>query len=104
MTNPVPESEPRPVSERGRPHGKISSWLLVTAVITAFTAGGIALIVQSWWLFWLCAAVVVLSIPLGRAVRIMEDTMAWTHAVPPNYENNVTIEATRQQQRRAFGG
>jgi hypothetical protein len=103
MTNPVPESEPRPISESGRPHGKLSSWLLVAVVTAAFLCGGIAMITHAWWLFWTCVAVVLLSVPAGRAVRIMDDTMVWRSAIPSNYRGKViTIEATRQQKRRRW--
>lgn len=100
MTNPVPECEPHPLSERGRPHGKLSSWVLVAVVLAAFTAGGIALIVQAWTLFWICVAVVILSVPAGLVIGIMDDTMQWTHAVPADFEDHVTAEATRRQRAR----
>jgi hypothetical protein len=104
MTNPVPESEPHPLSSRGRAHGKLSSWLLVIAVLVAFTGGGIAMIMQSWVLFWVCAAVVIVSVPMGRVIRIMDDTMQWTHAVPADYEGNVTLEATRRRRHEEASG
>lgn len=103
MTNPVPESEPRPVSEHGRPHGRLSSWLLIVVVIAAFACGGIAMITHIWWLFWVSLAVVLLSIPAGRAIRIMDDTMAWRSAIPSNYQGKlITVEATRRQRRRRW--
>jgi hypothetical protein len=96
MTNPVPESDPRPISARGRPHGRMSSWILVTAVLVAFICGGIAMVVHAWGLFWICLAVIVLSVPVGRLIGIMDDTMAWTHAIPARYEGSITREAERQ--------
>ena len=38
--------------------------------------GGVALIFHSWWLWWTCVAVVVLSIPAGKWIRIMDDTVS----------------------------
>ena len=61
----------------GHPHGRRSSWLLVTAVVLAFAFGGVALVLHLWWLFWACAAVVLLAIPVGKAIGIMNDTVAW---------------------------
>lgn len=56
-------------------HGKPSSWVLVAVVVAAFVAGGVAVIVQSWLLFWVSAGVVLVSIPAGRLNRIMDDTV-----------------------------
>ena len=61
----------------GHPHGKVSSWVLTGIVVVAFISGGGALILHLWWLFWVCAGVVVLSIPAGKAIRIMDDTVMW---------------------------
>jgi hypothetical protein len=57
-----PRGVARPVGEDAYQHGNPRSWVLA-AVIAAFMAAGIAIIVQLWWLFWLSAAVVVLSVP-----------------------------------------
>ncbi|MFF0311122.1 hypothetical protein ACFYSC_27145 [Streptosporangium sp. NPDC004379] len=77
---PVPRSEPRPVSGRGRPHGRPISWVFVGAFLVFFAAGGLALVIGNMPLFWGCLAAVILMIPVGRAIRIMDDTMGWTHA------------------------
>ncbi len=61
----------------GHPHGKPSSWVLTGIVIVAFMAGGAALILHLWWLFWVCVGVVVLSLPAGKAIHIMDDTVTW---------------------------
>ncbi len=61
----------------GHPHGKVSSWVLTGIVIVAFMAGGAALILHLWWLFWVCVGVVVLSLPAGKAIHIMDDTVTW---------------------------
>ena len=69
-----PEAKP---SLGGHPHGKRSSWVVAGADIIAFIAGGTALILHYWWLFWVCAGVVALSVPVGWAVRMMDDTVVW---------------------------
>lgn len=58
-----------------RRHGRPASWVLVGVVIAAFIAGGFALVYHLWWLFWLCAAIFVLSVPAGWLIRIMDDTV-----------------------------
>jgi MFS family permease len=74
---PAEQVEHRFIPERGRAHGKPSSWVLVGAVAAAFIAGGVALIIQSWWLFWMAVGVVVLAVPAGKAIHIMDDTVSW---------------------------
>ncbi len=61
----------------GHPHGKVSSWVLTGVVVAACVAGGAALILHLWWLFWVCVGVTVLSIPAGKVIRIMDDTVMW---------------------------
>ena len=61
----------------GNPHGKRSSWALVIAVVLAFAFGGVALGIHQWWLFWTCAGVVLLALPVGRMIGIMNDTVEW---------------------------
>ena len=56
-------------------HGKPKSWVLVAVIIAAFIAGGFAVIDAAWPLFWVCLAVVVLSVPAGKLVGIMGDTV-----------------------------
>ena len=73
---PFDHPEARP-SLGGHPHGKRSSWVLVSADVLAFLAGGTALIMHYWWLFWVCAGVVALSVPAGWAIRITDDTVVW---------------------------
>ncbi len=49
----------------------------ISAIVAAvsFVAGGVALMVQSWLLFWISVGVVLVSIPAGRVIRIMDDTV-----------------------------
>lgn len=48
--------------------------MLVGVIIAAFCAGGVAIIVH-WWLFWAGAGIVVLSVPAGKLIGIMNDTV-----------------------------
>jgi hypothetical protein len=56
-------------------HGRPGSWALVVVVIGAFFAGGLAIITRTWWLFWICAGIVALSVPAGKIIGIMDDTV-----------------------------
>jgi hypothetical protein len=57
-------------SERGRP----TSWIAVSVMIVAFTVGGLALILNSPWLFIASVVVFVLGGVFGLATGIMSDT------------------------------
>ena len=74
---PWEQIEDRHVPEGGHPHGKPASWMRVAVVITAFIAGGAAIITHAWWLLWACTAMVVLAVPAGKVIGIMDDTAAW---------------------------
>ncbi|GIH22186.1 hypothetical protein Aph01nite_04960 [Acrocarpospora phusangensis] len=83
----VPRSTPRPISPGGHPHGRPISWIFVTVVIIVFTTGGLALILANWALFWTCFGLLLLAAPVGRAIRITDDTIAWTNPLPGEDEN-----------------
>jgi Family of unknown function (DUF6704) len=70
------------VGEAGHGNGRVSSWLLIAVVITAFAVGGAAIILHIWPLLWACVAVAVLAVPLGKAMRIMDDTVTWHDPLP----------------------
>jgi hypothetical protein len=57
-------------------YGRPRSWVLVSLVIVAFCAGGMAVVWHVWVLFWVCAGVVALSVPVGKMIGIMDDTVA----------------------------
>jgi hypothetical protein len=46
-------------------------------VSAAFITGGVAIITHAWWLFWACTGIVVLAIPAGKMIGIMDGTVAW---------------------------
>jgi hypothetical protein len=91
-----------PSAASGHPHGKHSSWLLTATVIAAFIAGGAALIVHLWWLLFLCLGVVVISVPVGKAIRIMDDTVVWgdSPAAAGDGEQTASQPSQAQQQIR----
>ena len=74
---PWEQLEDRHVPEGGYPHGKPASWVLVAVVTAAALAGGISIITHAWVLLWACIAIVVLAIPAGKMIGIMEDTVDW---------------------------
>jgi hypothetical protein len=74
---PWENEQDRHVPAGGNPHGKPTSWALVAVIIAAFSGGGAALILHTWWLFWTCAGVVLLTIPVGKMIGIMNDTISW---------------------------
>ncbi|GAA3198175.1 hypothetical protein [Actinocorallia longicatena] len=101
LAHPTHDRVPRPVSQHGNPRGKTSSWILVATVITAFAAGGIAMITGTWILFAACAAIIVAAIPAGAAIHIMSDTVGWEAALPPHIApGNIVVSATEIHNRR----
>ena len=74
---PWEQMEDRNIPQGGHPHGKPASWALVAVVTAAAVTGGISIITHSWWLLWACIAIVVLAIPAGKMIGIMEDTVDW---------------------------
>jgi hypothetical protein len=94
--NPTFGNVPRPVSERGNPHGRIISWIFVGTVIAVFALGGLAIILNAWWLLGICVPVLVLAIPVGGMIHIMSDTVGWTGATPAHIQRgHIVHEATR---------
>lgn len=75
---PSERLEDRHIHPKGSQHGRPTSWALVAVMMAAFLTGGLALIVHVWWLFWACAGVFVLGVPVGKAIGIMNDTVAWS--------------------------
>lgn len=65
----------RPLGNHSHLHGKPASWVLVAVIIAAFIAGAFAVVDEVWTLFWVCLAIVVLSVPAGKLVGIMGDTV-----------------------------
>jgi hypothetical protein len=74
---PWEQLEGRHIPEGGYPHGKPASWVLVAVVTAASVTGGISIIMHLWVLLWACIAIVVLAIPAGKMIGIMEDTVDW---------------------------
>ena len=74
---PWEQLEGRHAPEGGYPHGKPASWVLVAVVTAASVTGGISIITHAWVLLWACIAIVVLAIPAGKMIGIMEDTVDW---------------------------
>jgi hypothetical protein len=64
-----------PIGEHPHRHGKPSSWVLVAVDIAAFLVGGVAVIGHWWVVFWVCAGIVLLSVPVGKIIGVMDDTV-----------------------------
>lgn len=71
----VADRVPQTVGGHPHLHGRPVSWVLVSVIIAAFVAGAFAVTTHTWWLFWVCLGVTVLSVPVGKFVRIMDDTV-----------------------------
>lgn len=71
-----------PAGGHQHPRGRLRPWALVWVPIAALYVGGVAVIGHRWVLFWVCAGVVVLSIPAGRIVAIVGETVAAGQAPP----------------------
>jgi len=97
---PSERLEDRHVPEGGHPHGKPSSWMLVTVVTAAFITGGVAIITHIWWLFWACVGIAVLAIPAGKAIGIMDDTVAWGSNPAASYDPPQDHEAHAQREQQ----
>lgn len=65
----------RPIGGHSSLHGRPASWALVAVITAAFVAGGFAVVFHLWGLFWACLGIVLLSIPAGKVVGIMADTV-----------------------------
>jgi len=55
-------------------------------VIAAFATGGVAIIAHAWWLVWTCTGIIVLAIPAGKVVGIMNDTVGGDHTPPAAHD------------------
>ena len=65
----------QPVGDHENLHGRPVSWLFVAVLIAAFVAGAFAVVLKLWPLFWVCLGIVVLSVPAGKLIGIMQDTV-----------------------------
>jgi hypothetical protein len=86
MSDNIREREEGTLGGHRHRHGRPASWVLVGVIIAAFCAGGVAIIAHLWVLFWVCAGIVVLSVPAGMLIGIMKDTVVvdpGPRALPP---------------------
>jgi hypothetical protein len=65
----------RPVGQHKHRHGRPTSWGLVVVVVLAFITGAFAIVFKLWPLFWVCVGIFVLSVPAGKVMGIMNDTV-----------------------------
>jgi hypothetical protein len=98
---PLEQLEDRHVPQEGHPHGKPASWALVTVTTAAFITGGAAIIAHAWWLLWACTGIVVLAVPAGKMIGIMDDTVAWGSTPAATDDPAQDPEAERGQDQSA---
>ena len=99
---PSEQIEHRHVPEGGHPHGEPASWVLVGVVIAAFTTGGVAIIAHAWWLLWTCTGIIVLAIPAGKVVGIMNDTVSGDSTPPAAHDPSQDQGADSPRDQRAL--
>jgi hypothetical protein len=73
--------------------------VLVAVVIAAFTTGGVAIVAHAWWLVWTCAGIIVLAIPAGKVVGIMNDTVSGDSTPPAAHDPAQDQDAASRDQR-----
>ncbi|WP_066360361.1 hypothetical protein [Herbidospora mongoliensis] len=56
-------------------HGRPRSWIYVGVFLAVFILGGVGLIIGSAVLFWVCLAVVIALLPMGKLIGVMDDTV-----------------------------
>lgn len=61
------------MAEGGHNRGRAVSWLAVVIIIGGFTLGGLALILGTWWLFWVSFGIVAVGGILAVAIDIFAD-------------------------------
>jgi hypothetical protein len=55
-------------------HGAtVGAWVISAVIVLAFVLGGVALIIHTWWLFWVSVAIFVIGVIAGRAIHIMDE-------------------------------
>ncbi|MDQ2815505.1 MAG: hypothetical protein M3Z75_27590 [Actinomycetota bacterium] len=60
--------------EAGAHHGRRSSWVAVSLVITGFIVSGVSMIPRpTWWIFWLGAGIAVIGAIMATTTRIFDD-------------------------------
>ncbi|WP_061296470.1 HGxxPAAW family protein [Herbidospora cretacea] len=69
-----PQREPREKQRHG--HGRPRSWIYVSVFLIVFTLGGIGLVIGSMLMFWICLGLLVVLLPVGRLIGVMEDTVS----------------------------
>jgi hypothetical protein len=53
-------------------HGRtLAAWTGTTIAMVAFTVGGIAVVIQNWTLFWICAALLVVALIATKVLQVM---------------------------------
>lgn len=53
-------------------HGNsAAAWTAVIIIAVGFVIGGVAMVIDQWWLFWASAGVVVVGAIVGKVMSVM---------------------------------
>jgi hypothetical protein len=53
-------------------HGRtLAAWTGTTIAMVAFIVGGLAVVIQNWTLFWICAGLLVVSLIATKVLQVM---------------------------------
>jgi hypothetical protein len=69
--------QPAKVVHHDRPvkhvhHGRtLAAWVGTTIAMVAFIVGGIAVVIQNWTLFWICAGLIVVALIATKVLQVM---------------------------------
>ncbi|WP_062350985.1 hypothetical protein [Herbidospora yilanensis] len=70
----------------GNRHGRPRSWIYAGVFLGVFVLGGAGLVIGSMPLFWTCLVVLVVLVPVGKLIGVMDDTvMAPTDPEEPGH-------------------
>nr|WP_062341202.1 hypothetical protein [Herbidospora sakaeratensis] len=67
-------------------HGRPRSWIYAAVFLAVFVLGGVGLIIGSAALFWTCLILLIVLLPVGKLIGVMDDTvMAPTDPEEPGH-------------------
>ena len=53
-------------------HGRtLAAWTGTSIAMAAFILGGIAVVIQNWTLFWICAGLIVVALIATKVLQVM---------------------------------
>lgn len=53
-------------------HGNsVAAWTAVIIISAGFVLGGVAMVIEQWWLFWVSAGIIVVGAIVGKIMSLM---------------------------------